>query len=293
MLISPKYDGFVKEMFYNEIVRRHFVGDILGIEQDKIDSVYLKNTFLRKRWKKQKLGILDLVVVLNDRTKINIELQVKAVRDWDKRQLFYLCKLYTEDILSGEDYTKLKRCIGISILDFNLTEGKEYHSVYRFRDNRGNEFSEMLEIHVIELRKELTGQGEVDDWISFFNVKTEEDLKMLTMRTKNPGILEAVRELKRMSMNNPLRLWHEAHLKQVRDQRARDGYVWERGIEKGEQQLAALMERLLADGRMEDAKRAVADEQARKDLYRELGITGESGDDLDVLCADESFFIRK
>ncbi len=54
-----------------------------------------------------------------------------------------------------------------------------------------------------------------------------------------------------------------------------------------------MLEWLLADGRMEDAKRAVADEQVRKDLYRELGITSESGDDLDVLCAAESFFIRK
>lgn len=88
-----------------------------------------------------------------------------------------------------------------------------------------------MEIHVIELQKELTGQGEVDDWIRFFNVETEEDIKMI--RTKNPGIQEAVRELRRMSMNNPVRLLYEAHLKKVRDERARELYVRNRGKEEG------------------------------------------------------------
>lgn len=50
-------------------------------------------------------------------------------------------------------------------------------------------------------------KGEIDDWIRFFNVKTEEDLEMI--RTKNLGILEAMRILRRMSMSNPLRLYRE------------------------------------------------------------------------------------
>ena len=72
-------------------------------------------------------------------------------------------------------------------------------------------------------------------------------------------------------------------------------HAWKKatGKEARRRRRKYLLEWLLADGRMEDAKRAVADEQVRKDLYRELGITGESGDDLDVLCAAESFFIRK
>ena len=154
------------------------------------------------------------------------------------------------------------------------TDRREYHSVYRLRDCEGHEFSDVLEIHIIELKKELTNQGEVDNWIRFFNVKTEEDLRMI--RTKNPGILEAIRELRRMSMNNPLRQRYEAHLKSVRDERAQMGYVWdqgvEKGMEKGEQVLAELMERLLSDERWEDAKLAANDEQARRKFYKEYGI---------------------
>lgn len=261
MIISPKYDESFKEIFGNETVR-------------------LKNTFLRKARRRQKLGILDVLVELNSGKKINIELQVKTVRDWDKRQLFYLCKLYTEDILSGEDYGRLKQCVGISILDFNLTNRKKYHSVYRLKDDEGNVFSEMLEFHIIELKKELTGEGEVDDWIQFFNAETEEDLKMIKASTENPGILEAIRVLRRMSMSNPLRLRYEAYLKRVRDEKAREGYVWDQGEAKGretgeiegEKLMAALTECLLADNRVEDARLAARDEKARERFYREYGI---------------------
>ncbi len=267
-------------MFGNETVRRYFIGDILGIRREEIHSVCLRNTFLRKVRRRHKFGILDVLVELNSGKKINIELQVKTVRNWDKRQLFYLCKLYTEDILSGEDYGRLKQCVGISILDFNLTNRKEYHSVYCLKDDEGNMFSDMLEIHIIELKKELTGQGEVDNWIRFFNAETEEDLKMIKARTENLGILEAIRELRRMSMNNPLRLRYEAYLKRVRDEKAREGYVWDQGQAKGREEgkiegeklMAALTERLLADNRVEDAKLAARDEKARERLYREYGI---------------------
>lgn len=282
MFLSPKYDEFVKEMFRNETVRRYFVGDILKIPQEEIRSVRLKDPFHRKFFHRQKQGILDVKMELNDSRKINVELQVKLIRHWDKRQLFYLSKLYTEELFAGEDYEQLKKCVGISILDFNLTDRSRYHGVYRLRDEDGYEFTDAMEIHVIELKKKLTGEGEVDDWIRFFNVKTEEDLEMI--RTRNPGILEAIRELKRMSMSNPVRLWNEAHLKEVRDRRAREAYVRDEGkaegrregkaegLTEGEQRLSELIRRLMEDGRLEDVSLAAEDTAARKRLYREYGI---------------------
>ena len=231
MIISPKYDYVVKELFRDETILRYFISDVLGIRQESIRSLRLRNTFLWKRHKKQKLGILDVVVELNDDTKIDIELQAKVCDSWDKRQLFYLSKLYTEDLQSGQDYSHLRKCVGISILDFNLSNRKKYHTVYYLMDEEGNKLSDMLEVHVLELNKKLTGQGEVDDWIRFFNVRTEEDLKMI--KTKNLGILKAIGELERLSMSNPLRLRYEAYLKRVRDDRAWRIYVWKEAREEG------------------------------------------------------------
>lgn len=150
LIISPKLDFSFKRLMANEKVRRYLVSDILGIPVERIKSVRLLNTFLQKRYRKQKLGILDILVELDDGTKINFEMQVKIYDHWDKRSLFYLTKMYVDELKTGEDYGKLKRCVHVSILDFNLTDSEKYHSVYRLRDVDGIEFSDLLEIHVIE-----------------------------------------------------------------------------------------------------------------------------------------------
>ena len=233
MIISPKYDDMMKELFHNETVLRYFLSDILRVCPDRIWNLRLKTPFLRKRGRKEKQGILDVVAEFGDDTKVNVELQVRIVRNWDKRQLFYLAKMYTEELIKGEDYSRLKRCVGISLLDFNLSDRPKYHTVYRLRDEEGNEFTDALEIHVLELSKPLTGKEKADEWIQFFNVETEEDLRMIKAKTKNPGILEAIRELRRLSLDSPMKWRYDAYLKRKRDEKAREAYVWEEGEAKG------------------------------------------------------------
>ncbi len=231
MIISPKSDVAMKELFRNKKILRYFLSDIMEIPQEEIYAIHLKDTFLRRRWRWQKLGILDIVLELNYNTKVNIELQVKFFENWDKRQIFYLARLYSQDLLSGEAYDNLKRCVGISILDFDLSDRPECHTIYTLRDKNGNKFSDVLEIHVLELKKAAAGNSGAEEWIRFFNAKTEEDLDMI--KTNNPGILEAIGELRRMSLKNPLRLWYEAYMKSVRDDRAWRNYVWKQAMEEG------------------------------------------------------------
>ena len=45
------------------------------------------------------------------------------------------------------------------------------------------------------------------------------------INTKNPGVLEAIKEIKVMSLSKRMRLRHEAHLKEIRDKKAREDYV--------------------------------------------------------------------
>lgn len=229
--ISLKFDLSWKEALRNEIIRKYFIADVLNIPVEKIRSVRLMNTFLWRQHHWQKQGILDVQVELNDNTKINIELQIASCAYWDRRCLFYLTKMYTEDLRSGEDYEKLKKCISISILDFDFTKRKEYHTVYRLRDKDGKEFSEVLEVHIIELCKPLAGEDRINDWIRLFNATSKEECKMI--QTKNPGILEAIKELEMMNLSKRLRLRYEAHLKAIRDRNARDAYVRELGQEEG------------------------------------------------------------
>lgn len=108
-IIPLKYDFCVKEVMENETVWRHFISDVLGIPLRDIKSVRILNPFLWKRYKKQKLGILDIQLELNNDAKINIEIQLKQMHNWKKRSVFYLAKMFTAVLRRGEDYEKAKR----------------------------------------------------------------------------------------------------------------------------------------------------------------------------------------
>lgn len=127
-IVPLKYDFCMKEVMENETVRKHFISDVLEIPLNDIKSVRMMNPFLWKRYRKEKLGILDIQLTLNDDTKINIEMQVKYHTYWRTRTVFYLAKMFTADLRRGEAYKKAKKCIAITILDFKLDEREAYHT---------------------------------------------------------------------------------------------------------------------------------------------------------------------
>ena len=175
-IISPKTDFCAKELFANEIIRKYFISDVIGIRVEDIRSIRLCNPYLWKRYRKQKQGILN----------------------------------------------------------FNYTEDPAYHSVYYLRDENGRMFSDLFEVHIIELRKTLDGVDSIDDWIRFFNARTEEELDMI--QTKNIGIHTAIEEVKKMSMSERMRARYEAHMKEVRDRKAIEVYKREQGYGQGYEQ---------------------------------------------------------
>lgn len=108
-----------------------------------------------------------------------------------------------------------------------------------------------FEIHTIELRKGLKEKQPLSDWIRFFNATSEEELNMIN--TKDPGLLEAIREVKVMSLSRRFRLRYEARLKEKRDRMAREEYVRQEGKEEGmalgeNRKLMELIQKKLARG---------------------------------------------
>lgn len=210
-IISPKYDFCTKALFEHEEIRRGFLSDVLGIPKEEIRSTRLMNTFLSRLQMKDKQGILDIKIELNDDTKINIELQIVKGDSWDRRSLYYLSKIFVEDIRGGQDYSKIRKCIHISILDFDFTGSKEAHNVYHFRNEKGEVFSDAMEIHTIELRKQTSEEDPLYDWIRFYNSESKEELEML--KTKNSSIRYAILELLSLSGSKRARALRDAQFK--------------------------------------------------------------------------------
>ena len=239
MFVSLKRDEFAfREVFGVEAVRKQFISDVTGIPLETIHSVRIVSPILRKRMRKQKLGILDLALRLNDDTRIDIEVQMSRQRFWIKRNLFYLSHLYVDELWAGEDYDKLKKSITISILDFKLLSGQKYHSVYTLRDRDGKELTDLLEVHIIELGKELTEESPVDGWIRLFNAETKEELAMVKKLNRNAGIAKAVEVLEKLGIERSLSWYWVQSQKARRDRAAEDAYVRAEG--KAEERLALI-----------------------------------------------------
>ena len=189
---------------------------------------------------------------------------------WKKRNLFYLSKMYCEDLRWGEDYGKLRRSIGISLLDFKLTQDEKGHKIYRMRDEDGNDFADMIELHIIELKKCFAPEDSLSDWVKLFNATTEEDLDMI--KTNNIGILAGIQRVREMSLSKRIRAEIEYREKVRRDRVAEMEYARDEALEQGREQVNTLYRQLIEDGRMDDLKRATEDTEFQKQLMKEYKI---------------------
>lgn len=214
MFIPPKSDVAFKELMRNEEVRRYFISDVLDIPLKKIESVRLENTFLSRRSRREKQCILDVKMQLNDESRSNVELQIRRLAYWDKRSLFYLAKMYTDGLFSGQRYDRLKKCIVIDILDFPGDENPGCHKVYHLRDAKGRLYSDQFEVHIIELHKEPDGDR-LDDWIRLLRIGSREELE--NMHSGNAGVAKAIDEVRAMNLSRRLRAWYDARQRDQRD----------------------------------------------------------------------------
>ena len=78
-----------------------------NLTEEKIEEIDLsKNPILRRELKNDKLGILDVLVQLNQKEQINIEMQIVNKKNIVDRILYYWSKLYTRQLKVGQDYSE-------------------------------------------------------------------------------------------------------------------------------------------------------------------------------------------
>lgn len=145
----------------------------------------------------------------------------------------------------------------------------------------GDVYTDVLELHTIELKKKPDREqpSALDEWHSLLNAKTEEELDMIRSGTKNLGIIEAVKELKEISLTDNLRFAHELRLQAKRDREAEDAFVYEQRQKKGREEGRK-------QGREEGIQSLInsmreikaTDEQIRNALMKEYGISREDAE---------------
>ncbi|MCM1192121.1 MAG: hypothetical protein NC123_12340, partial [Butyrivibrio sp.] len=86
------------------------------------------------------------------------------------------------------------------------------------------------------------------------------------IKTENPGILEAVKEVKVMSLRKNLRALYEGHMREIRDRYARDDYVRAEG--KAEGKAEAVLDLLSAKGKIPEELEQMIRRQQNMDILR-------------------------
>ena len=220
----------------NENITKAFLEKVLGIE---IESLTLDtNKRLIGERLEDKIGRVDVKAILNNGTKVIIEMQVARYKYMAKRLLYYWSQTYTGDLKRGNEYDILNKTIAIliSVEELEETKGIEkYHTKWEIREeeNINKKLTEDLEIHIIELSKFKEGQEirPEDNWIRALKSKGVDEMGKISELDKQ--IKEMKEELERITADPELREMYYQREKDLRDVLSLVKANLEEGYEKG------------------------------------------------------------
>ena len=198
----------------NSSVLKGLVCALLHLNARDIHSADILNSIELGKAINDKTFILDIKVLFNDNTIVQLEMQVINQYNWTDRSLSYLCRSF-DQLTRGKAYQTVKPVIQIGILDFTLfPESPEFYATYQLLNvKKYTIYSDKLRLSVLDLTQmELATEEDrlyqIDDWAAFFKTTTWEDIKMLA--EKNSYIAEAAATLYELSQDEKIRLQCEA-----------------------------------------------------------------------------------
>ena len=239
-LLDPKVDFVFKNIFgspnHPEILIS-FLNATLKPKK-KIVSVDIKKTDIEKQYIEDKYSRLDVKATTSNDEIINIEIQLKNENNMIKRSLYYLSKMYEEQLNEKEDYSKLARTVCINILNFKYLKTDNFHTGYRFKEIESNEeLTDIMEVHFIEIPKLQDSSDEKDmlvAWTEFLKDPESETVRGLELSIEE--IRQAKDELIRMSNDSTQRELYDMRANSLRDKISELNAAERKGIEKGKEE---------------------------------------------------------
>ena len=240
-LLKPKIDVVFHCLFKpgNERITKAMIE---ATTKEKIESINLDNDrYLMKNYPDEKLGIVDLKATLNNGTICDIEIQLADNKDTAERFLFYWSKIYSSQLVKGDDYGKLNKVIGIIILDFEIEKTKkikELSTKWKITEvSTGKQIvlTDVLEFYIIEIPKareilKKDPSNKLAQWVMFLDNPNESEVSKIM--NENEEIKEAMSELEKISKDKELRRVAELREKAIRDEKNGLRHAREDGIKE-------------------------------------------------------------
>ena len=172
-----------QKIFKNAKIVKGFLMALLNLKEYEIKKIEITDPFTLGENNKEKEGILDIKLVLNQNRKINIEMQNTYQDDWTERSLFYNCRMFTDGFQKGHPYGELQPCIHVVILSFNQMISPNYYHKISLMDEKTKEiYSRKFQFHMLELKKlkyakEKQKRKPLYQWAKLIAAQTWEELE--------------------------------------------------------------------------------------------------------------------
>ena len=166
-----------------------------------VNKVVVKNSEIVKDYSKMKSPRIDLLVEFDDRTMVDLEMQLRQTKDnLPIRFSYYLARLHGSQELEGKYYGELKETIVLVFFNVNLIDNNRMCNTFTLRNEEGLSFVEesqnrmklrTVEMAKLDLNKPLKDMNEQEKMIYYFlNChKGMEDSKIKVM-IESDGVIQ-------------------------------------------------------------------------------------------------------
>ena len=144
----------------------------------KVNKVVVKNSEIVKDYSKMKSPRLDLLVEFDDRTMVDLEMQLRQTKDnLPIRFSYYLARLHGSQQLEGKYYKQLKETIVLVFFNVNIIENDKMCNTFTLRNEEGLSFVEesqdrmklrTIEMAKLDVNKPLEDMNEKEKMIYYF-----------------------------------------------------------------------------------------------------------------------------
>ena len=166
-----------------------------------VNSVVVKNSEIVKDYSKMKSPRLDLLVEFDDRTVVDLEMQLRQTKDnLPIRFSYYLARLHGSQELEGKYYGELKETIVLVFFNVNLIDNNRMCNTFTLRNEEGLSFVEesqdrmklrTIEMAKLDVNKPLEDMNEQEKMIYYFlNCHKGLDDSKIKMMIEKDGVIQ-------------------------------------------------------------------------------------------------------
>ena len=166
-----------------------------------VNKVVVKNSEMVKDYSKMKSPRLDLLVEFDDRTMVDLEMQLRQTKDnLPIRFSYYLARLHGSQELEGKYYGELKETIVLVFFNVNLIDNHRMCNTFTLRNEEGLSFVEesqdrmklrTVEMAKLDFNKPLKDMNEQEKMIYYFlNCHKGMDDSEIKVMIESDGVIQ-------------------------------------------------------------------------------------------------------